>query len=230
VAVCRVDPAEGDGVELTGGRLTGALDRIDPAGRDPRLVLLLDRETAVVAPGGGVSFGSGVRRTGLDGALTVSCRIDADLPDGAVVRGPAAGRAGALLDAGAAAVAAGIAEASAQAALAYSGSRIQFGAALTDLPTVRASLSAQAATARAALATAVSADLDRPEDLAAALAQTCELAVDVAAAAVQSHGGYGYMAEYGVEGLLRDAISLRAAARAAESTRTAARALVGQGS
>jgi alkylation response protein AidB-like acyl-CoA dehydrogenase len=44
---------------------------------------------------------------------------------------------------------------------------------------------------------------------------------------VQSHGGYGYMTEYRVEGLLRDAVSLRAAARATESARAAARALVG---
>jgi hypothetical protein len=51
----------------------------------------------------------------------------------------------------------------------------------------------------------------------------------VAAASVQSLGGYGYMADYLVEGLLRDAISLRAACRASESSHAAALSLVGVG-
>ncbi len=228
VAVCPVDVAAGDAVELTGGRLTGALDRLDPAGREPYLVLLMDDGTAVLVPRDGVAFGPGVRRTGLDGAGTVSCRIDAELGEDAVVRGAVAGRARALLDAGAGAVAAGIAEAAAQTALAYSRTRVQFGAPLTELPTVQTSLSAQATGARTALSAAVAADLDRPEEVAAALAPLCETAIDVAAAALESHGGYGYMAEYGVEGLLRDAVSLRAAARAVESTRSAGRVLVGR--
>lgn len=227
-AVCALDGTEGDAVELTDGRLTGLLDRVDPAGREPRLVLLLDRETAIVVPSEGVTFGPGVRRTGLDGALTVSCRIDAAVADDAVVRGAQVVRARTFLDAGAAALAAGIAEAAAQAALAYCVTRVQFGVPLTELPTVRGSLSGQAAAARAALTAAVVADLDRPDEIAAALAPACDLAVDVAAAAVQSHGGYGYMTEYLVEGLLRDAVSLRAVCRAAGATRSAARTLVGQ--
>ncbi|MPY85488.1 MAG: acyl-CoA dehydrogenase [Propionibacteriales bacterium] len=227
VAVCAVDPAEGDAVELTGGRITGTLDRLDPSGREPRLVLLLDRDTAVAVPPDGVTFGPTVRRTGLDGALTVSCRMDASVSDDAVVRGPRVTQARTLLHVGAAALAAGIAEAAAQAALAYSSTREQFGAALTELPTVRASLSAQAAAARAVLTTSIATCLDRPDVAAAALTPAFDLAVDVAAASVQSHGGYGYMVEYGVEGLLRDAVSLRAAARATEAARTAAHVLVG---
>ncbi|WP_100501030.1 hypothetical protein [Geodermatophilus chilensis] len=80
VAVCPVDPAEGDTVELTGGRLTGTLDRLDPAGREPHVVVLLDRETAVLVPPDGVVLGPTLRRTGLDGALTVGCRLDAAYP------------------------------------------------------------------------------------------------------------------------------------------------------
>ncbi|WP_157937029.1 acyl-CoA dehydrogenase family protein [Geodermatophilus chilensis] len=136
-------------------------------------------------------------------------------------------RARTLLDVGAAAVAAGIAGAAARAALDHSGTREQFGAPLTDLPTVRASLSAQEAAARSVLATALATGIEDARAAAAALAPACDLALDVAAAAVQSHGGYGYMAEYAVEGLLRDAVSLRAATRATESARAAARALVG---
>ncbi|WP_219414224.1 acyl-CoA dehydrogenase family protein [Pseudonocardia nigra] len=229
VAVCALDPPEGDAVQLVDGRLTGVLDRIDPAGREPLLVLLVDRTTGVVVPPEGVTFGSRVRRTGLAGAMTVSCRIDTAVPEGAVVRGPHVARSRNLLDAGAAALAAGIAEAAAQAALTYSATRVQFGAPLTELPTVRGSLSAQAAAARAVLTTSIGTDLDHPYAAAAALGPAFDLAVDVAAGAVQSHGGYGYMTEYLVEGLLRDAVSLRAAARAAEATRSAARTLVESG-
>ncbi|MGY1986799.1 acyl-CoA dehydrogenase family protein [Blastococcus sp. SYSU DS0669] len=224
VAVAVADPGS---VTLAGGRLTGALDRIDPAGREPRLVVLLDAGTAVLVPPEGITFGAPVARTGLDGALTVGVGLDARVPDDHVLRGPQAGRARTLLDAGAAAVAAGIAEAAAAAALGYSADRVQFGAPLTELPTVRAALAAQAATARTLLVSAVTADLDRPDAVAAALLPACDAALDVAAAAVQSHGGYGYMTEYPVEGLLRDAVSLRAACGAVEAARTAARTLVG---
>jgi alkylation response protein AidB-like acyl-CoA dehydrogenase len=228
VAVYALDPDGGGRGQLSDGWLNGALDRVDAAGREPRLVLLMDGETAVVVPRDGVAFGPAVRRTGLDGALTVGCRIDAELPGDAVLRGLRVTRARTILEAGAAALAAGIAATAAQAALAYSLTRVQFGGSLTELPTVRASLSGQATAARAALTTAVGADLDRPDEVAGALAPACDLAIEVAAAAVQSHGGYGYMAEYPVEGLLRDAVSLRAASGAAGAGRRAARARVGQ--
>ncbi|MGY1605131.1 acyl-CoA dehydrogenase family protein [Geodermatophilus sp. SYSU D00815] len=228
VAVAVVDGHERDRVELADGRLTGFLERVDPAGREPHLVLLLDAGTAVVVPPADVAFGPPVRRTGLDGALTVGCRFDVAVPEEAVVRGDQVARARTLLHLGAAALAAGIAEAAAQAALAYSATRVQFGSPLTELPTVRASLSAQAATARALLATAVATGLDEPGPAAAGVTPAFDLALDVAAAAVQAHGGYGYMAEYGVEGLLRDTVSLRAAARAGEAARLAAAALVGR--
>lgn len=229
VGVCVADPAEGDAVELSGGRISGDLVRVDAAGREPRLIILLGRDQAVVVPSGGVSFGAPVRRTGLDGALTVGCRVAAAVGADEVIGGPRVAHARALLDVGARALAAGIAEAAAQAALGYSVTRVQFGAPLTELPTVRASLSAQAAAARALLSASVTARLDQPEAAAAALEPAFDVAVDVAAAAVQSHGGYGYMAEYAVEGLLRDAVSLRAAARANEAARSAARAHVGLG-
>jgi alkylation response protein AidB-like acyl-CoA dehydrogenase len=44
---------------------------------------------------------------------------------------------------------------------------------------------------------------------------------------VQIHGGYGYLAEYGVERLVRDAISLRAATDAGGGSRAAAALLAG---
>jgi alkylation response protein AidB-like acyl-CoA dehydrogenase len=225
VAVCAV---EADEVALVDGRLTGVLDRVDPAARNPHLVLLLGRETAVVLAPEDVTFGPGVRRTGLDGALTVSCHLDVAVDEAALVTGAAVSEARTLLDVGAAALAAGIAEACARAALAYSENRVQFGAPLTALPTVRSSLLTQSAAARAVLTTSIGTDLDQPDAAAAALVPAFDLAIDVAASALQSHGGYGYMAEYLVEGLLRDAVSLRAASRATEAGRGAALALVGR--
>lgn len=219
VAVAPVD------VGGPGDRLAVALDRIDPAGRDPRVVLL-SGDTAVAVPPGDVAFGPPVRRTGLDGALTVGCEVDVAPTDDVVVRGPAVARARAFLDVGAVALAAGIAESAAQAAHTYSGIREQFGAPLTALPTVRASLSEQETAVRGLLTTAVAGATGAP---GAAVAPAFEAAIDVAAAAVQSHGGYGYMAEYGVEGLLRDAVSLRAAVDATASARVAAGALAGGG-
>jgi alkylation response protein AidB-like acyl-CoA dehydrogenase len=50
-----------------------------------------------------------------------------------------------------------------------------------------------------------------PWQAAAVLDAACESAIEACATAVQSHGGYGYLTEYPVERLLRDAVSLRAA-------------------
>lgn len=226
VAVCRVGSTQQQSPVLADGRLTCTVDRIDAAAPDPRLVLLLDHDTAVVVPRDAVQFSPLLPRTGLDGALTVACRVNADVAEHEVLRGEPVRRAGAMLDVGAAALAAGVAEAAAQAALIYSTARVQFGGPLTELPTVRASLAAQASAARALLSTLAGARLDQPDVAAGAVVWAVDTALEVAAAAVQSHGGYGYMAEYGVEGLLRDLVSLRAASHATDRARVASRTLV----
>jgi alkylation response protein AidB-like acyl-CoA dehydrogenase len=51
--------------------------------------------------------------------------------------------------------------------------------------------------------------------------------VDVATAAVQLHGGYGYMAEFAVERLMRDAISARARGRRRSGDRILASSILG---
>jgi alkylation response protein AidB-like acyl-CoA dehydrogenase len=112
---------------------------------------------------------------------------------------------------GAAAVAAGVADAAAEAALAYSASRRQFGAALTALPTVREQLFGSAGAAAVTLRQILRTADATPWQAAAVLDAACESAIEACARAVQSHGGYGYLTEYPVERLLRDAVSLRAA-------------------
>jgi alkylation response protein AidB-like acyl-CoA dehydrogenase len=125
---------------------------------------------------------------------------------------------------GAAAVAAGIAGAAADAAAEYAAGRVQFGAPLTALPTVRHSLLAQASAVTTMLAAVVAAP-DDPGAAAAVQRAACDGAIDVCAAALQSHGGYGYLVEYGAERRLRDAVSLRAATDVQGAAAAAAGAL-----
>lgn len=180
-------------------------DRVDAAGETPHVIVLGADGAWLYEP---ESLGyRPVRRTGLDGALTRSIEpvgdgiaLDADVA-AAMVR----------LRLGAAAVAAGIADAAAEAALDYSATRKQFGAPLTALPTVRDSLFGSSGVAAVLLRQVHQNAGATPWQAAAVLDAACEAAIDVAARAVQSHGGYGYLTEYPVERLLRDAVSLRAA-------------------
>ncbi|MEO3825772.1 acyl-CoA dehydrogenase family protein [Actinomadura sp. B10D3] len=226
-AVAVVDE-DSDVVRLTlrDGMISGRIDRIDPAGERPRVVVVGDG-SVLVLPAEALRF-ERLRRTGLDGALTASAEIVGPVREaGALIAGVDTDAARVRLRLGAAAVATGIAEAAAEAALTYSAQRVQFGAPLTALPTVRDALfSISQAVTTAWL------QVLRPWDRSvwqatAVLASACEQAIDACAAAVQSHGGYGYLTEYQVERMLRDALSLRAACDVATARRTAAAALAG---
>ncbi|KAA9163296.1 acyl-CoA dehydrogenase [Amycolatopsis acidicola] len=214
--VCVVD-ADSPRSELNQdeARLRGRLSRLDPAGRSPH-VLVLGGDTAWLIEPGSLGYGDVLRRTGLAGAMTISATVDAPVNGFPMTPGVRA-----RLQLAGGAIAAGIAAEAAERALAYSRERVQFGAPLTALPTVRQSLFEQSATAAEAFTEALAAP-ETPHRAAAVLARNCERAISVAAAALQSHGGYGYLAEYGVERLLRDAVSLRAATDATHSARAAA--------
>ncbi|TNC29749.1 acyl-CoA dehydrogenase [Amycolatopsis alkalitolerans] len=208
------------------GWLSGRIDRLDPAGERPH-VILLGEGSARVIPAEALRF-EPLRRTGLDGALTVSAETTEAVREADVTRAGVDTTAARIrLRLGAAAIAAGIADAAAEAALSYSAQREQFGAPLTALPTVRDALFLSSGAATTALRQVL-----RPRDCsawqaAAVLDSLCEQAIDTCALAVQSHGGYGYLAEYPVERLLRDAVSLRAAADVAGARRAAASELAG---
>ncbi|MET0885541.1 MAG: acyl-CoA dehydrogenase family protein, partial [Mycetocola sp.] len=60
----------------------------------------------------------------------------------------------------------------------------------------------------------MSHDTAGPRQSAGVLMHACDAAIDVASAALQVHGGYGYLKEYSPERLLRDAVSLRGASAA----------------
>jgi hypothetical protein len=208
VAVCDDTSAV---VRLTthNGRISGRIDRIDPAGERPHVVVL-GHGSAWVLPPDAMRF-EHLRRTGLDGALTASAELIEPVAESdVVVTGVDTDAARVRLRLGAAAVAAGIADAAADAALKYSGEREQFGAPLTALPSVRDALISASGSAAMALRQVL-----RPRDCTvwqatAVLESACEQAIDTCARAVQAHGGYGYLTEYPVERTLRDAVSLRA--------------------
>lgn len=214
-------------VSLTsaGGRISGTLSRLDPAGTAPHVVVLTGDATAWVLPPESLVFGPVLRRAGMAGARTAAADVAAEAP--AVVTAVPVAEVRARLQLAGAAIAAGLAAEAAERSLGYARSRVQFGAPLTALATVRQALLRQAMDAAAALTVLHSADLPAPVHAAAILADNCERAISATAAAVHVHGGYGYLAEYGVERLVRDAVSLRAATDADGGARAAAALLAG---
>jgi alkylation response protein AidB-like acyl-CoA dehydrogenase len=203
-----------------GDRLTGTVDRVDVADPAPAL-LLVDRDTAHLLEPAALTA-TPLRRTGLAGACTASLVVDGVARELAVDGAALLGR----LRVGAAAVAAGIAGAAVDASTAYAADRHQFGAALTAIPTVRQSLLGQAARLSTLLGAVLAAGADEVSAYAV-LREAGDVAIDVCAAALQSHGGYGYLTEYAAERHLRDAVSLRAATAVPSAALAAARSLVG---
>lgn len=219
--------ATADHVRLAwrGGSLTGTVDRVDAAAQAPYLLVLIAEDTALlVAPE--ATGATPLRRTGLAGAMTCSLTVSAEADALVVLRGVDTDAARIGLRTGVAAVAAGIAGAAADSAADYARARHQFGATLTAIPIVRRSLAEQAGRTAMLLA-GVFAAARTPERSAALACAACDDAIEVAAAAVQSHGGYGYLAEYPAERRLRDAVSLRAAADTFGAAVTAAGIAVG---
>jgi alkylation response protein AidB-like acyl-CoA dehydrogenase len=106
-----------------------------------------------------------------------------------------------------AAIAVGIAQAALEHAVAYAGEREQFGRAIRTFEGIQYKLAEMAARSAAARALTERA-AQQPEDIAAAAiakltAGAC--AMFVTTEAVQIFGGYGYMRDYPVEKLMRDA-------------------------
>lgn len=74
----------------------------------------------------------------------------------------------------------------------------------------------------ASLDSALVAEVPNPDRAASILRDNCERAISVAADSLLSHGGYGYLLEYDVERMVRDAVSLRAATGAYAAFRRSA--------
>ncbi|WP_037066693.1 acyl-CoA dehydrogenase family protein [Pseudonocardia acaciae] len=207
-------------------RLTGTIDRIEATGADPLLVVLDPTVPGAAVLAAGVTYGPLQHTTGLKGRRRATLDADCDLD-------PAADTATARtrLRLGCAAVACGIAEAAVDLAVGYAGEREQFGDVLLALPPVRAALAEarlrQRRATQALFALAAAPPDPDPDAAAEALRGATQSAIEVTTAAVQAHGGYGYLREYRAERLLRDAISLRAASGALDAARHAADSLGG---
>jgi alkylation response protein AidB-like acyl-CoA dehydrogenase len=206
-------------LQAGGGSLSGTIGRLDPYGDAPAVVVLHGEDAAWVIAPGNFTLSEVRSRTGFSGALTASARLDATGSAPTRVEGIDAGGVRAGLYRAGAAIAAGLASRAAKAAADYSQQRMQFGAPLAALPTVRASLTQQRAAAAALSKAALAAEALEVGEAAMLLHDAADGAVEVTAAAVQSHGGYGYLQEYGIERLVRDAVSLRAATGALHAMR-----------
>lgn len=194
-------------ITIADGKASGKVVRVDAAGPSPALVIFDDDATWLVEPSQ-VRTVEAHRRTGFAGAGTASFFVDG------VARRIAGGDVNVararLLLAGAA-IAAGIALDASELASGYAATRMQFGGPLTALPTVRNSLEIQRRLALESLSIALGDDGSSYERATGTLIENLGRAMEVASAALQTHGGYGYIEEYGVARLVRDAVSLRAA-------------------
>lgn len=200
----------GDAAGATAGVVTAPGHATVPGLFDPEVVVLLDADGA----GGAVvtaasSVEAAPRRTGLADAQLRTVRIIGE-PSARLDRDAAS----AALDDLAvltAAAALGVAEAALAVSVDYAGQRRQFGSALLTFAGMRAILAEmqlRVSTVDALLEQVL--DTGTTAGVLELAATAGRAAVDVTIDAIQVHGGYGYVDEYPVAGLLRDAVSLRA--------------------
>jgi alkylation response protein AidB-like acyl-CoA dehydrogenase len=164
----------------------------------------------------GLSFGPPEHKMGLHASRTSSLKLDhVFVPETARLGAEGAGyrMAMLLLDGGRIGIAAqacGMLASALDRSLAYARVREQFGRPIAEFEAVQEKLADMAVSLRAARLLTYDAARHRDADdirTRAAMAKlfASEHAVRHALAAMQIHGGYGYMQEYGVERLVRDA-------------------------
>ena len=201
----------GDAAGATAGVVTAPGHATVPGLFDPEVVVLLDADGAggVVVTAAASSVEAAPRRTGLADAQLRAVRIVGE-PSARLDRDAAS----AALDDLAmltAAAALGVAEAALAVSVDYAGQRRQFGSALLTFAGMRAILAEmqlRVSTVDALLEQVL--DTGTTAGVLELAATAGRAAVDVTIDAIQVHGGYGYVDEYPVAGLLRDAVSLRA--------------------
>lgn len=165
----------------------------------------------------GFSFGTKEKKMGIRGSSTYElifsdCRIPKENLLG--LQGKGFQIAMHTLDGGRIGIAAqalGLAEGAFDAAVKYVGERKQFGRTIGQFQNTQFQLADMATKIEAAKMLVYKAGMakatQKTYSLEAAMAKlyAAEAAMDVTAKAVQLHGGYGYIREYGVERMMRDA-------------------------
>ena len=177
----------------------------------PELTLLVDgaSKTGVVVSREAIQE-EPVRRTGLNDARLRTVRVLG--PTSATLESSVAAAAARDLSLLTAAAALGAAEAALRVSEAYALERRQFGSNLLSFTAIRAMLvemRLRVSAVRALLDSALEQDGAESACMEVSAAAG-RAAVHVALDAIQVHGGYGYIEEYPVAGLLRDSMSLRA--------------------
>jgi alkylation response protein AidB-like acyl-CoA dehydrogenase len=189
-------------------RVDGRIDRLDAFTLDEAGVVVLGDSAVLLAPSA-LRVESRQRTTGLDSFQTAAVAVDGRPGDDVVTLSAPASLVRAQMLGGTAAVAAGIAGAAFDAAAAYARSRHQFGGPISALPAVRRLLEDQALRTANLLRALLAAAPD-PIGATAIAREGCDAVLSVADAALQVHGGYGYLKEYPAERFVRDAVSLGA--------------------
>jgi hypothetical protein len=209
-----LNAAGGSAEDVTSGVVNGSAQSpwtvTVPTLFEPRSLVLLDRSTgrAVHASWDSLQLEDlgGARRSGLRDAQLQTVRA---VETGDLLPEAVAQRIAGDWDLFSAAVAVGVAERALIVAETYAGERRQFGSTIATFAGLRAILAEMqllVSGIRALLEGAVDGDIPAVEVLAVA----GRSAVDVCLNAIQVLGGYGYIDEFPVAGLLRDAVSIRA--------------------
>lgn len=146
-------------------------------------------------------------RTGLEGARFVSIVVPPTAPACAA----SADAALAAWDLLTGAALAGLARRAVTLTQSYVNERIQFGVPIGSFAGLRA-LVADMDLKACAIEALLDASLDAPRASDTVSATAGRAALEICIGAIQAHGGYGYIDEYPIAGLLRDAISLQARA------------------
>ncbi|PSL45185.1 alkylation response protein AidB-like acyl-CoA dehydrogenase [Salsuginibacillus halophilus] len=187
-----------------------AVDGKDDRGRNNISAFIVPTDTP------GFTITSPYEKMGVRGSNTCELVLeDVEIPEDHVLGEPSGGFKQFLytLDGGRisiAALAVGIAQAACEKALAYAKERKQFGRSISEFQAIQFKLSDMSMEIELARNMVMKAawlkDQGKPFTLEASYAKlyASEMATRVCNEALQVHGGYGYMREYGIERMLRD--------------------------
>ena len=203
-----------------GVRLSGTAEAVEAGefAAGALVIARLDGGAPIVAevPIADLSWSSVQPRAGLRGLRSAGVRLDGVAAETVLGGAEVLAALRRHMRLAAAACAVGVADAALTRARSYMSERRQFGRLLSEFAGLQAIVTRsedRILAAEGLLVSAATMPVGSREGPAAAV-RACRVAgpaaVAVCADAIQLHGGYGYIAEYGVERLMRDAISARA--------------------